>query len=106
MCCTCSTKRWTGQTSTLAPAVVPSLTACFNCRSGDLLYTFTDAEDDMQLFWEAFPAAGGGRTTYMFTYADADAKRPTFEVDNVPFHSLYCSKMMPWYHASIRRNCV
>lgn len=45
-----------------------------------MLYTFTDAEDDMQLFWEAFPAAGGGRTTYMFTYADADAKRPTFEV--------------------------
>ena len=50
------------------------------CRNGDLLYTFTDAEDDMQMFWEAFPAADGGRTTYMFTYADADAKRPTFEV--------------------------
>ena len=34
----------------------------------------------MQLFWEAFPAAGGGRTTYMFAYADADKRRPSFEV--------------------------
>ena len=42
----------------------------------------------MQLFWEAFPAAGGGRTTYMFTYADADAKRPTFEVPHPCFFQL------------------
>ena len=61
-----------------------NITRLEKCRNGDLLYTFTDAEDDMQLFWEAFPAAGGGRTTYMFTYADADAKRPTFEVPH-PF---------------------
>ena len=60
------------------------------CRNGDLLYTFTDAEDDMQLFWEAFPAAGGGRTTYMFTYADADAKRPTFEVWHLCTSNLCC----------------
>ena len=49
-------------------------------RSSDFLYTFTDAEDDMQPFWEAFPAAGGKRTVYMFTYADADKRRPSFEV--------------------------
>lgn len=47
--------------------------------TSDFLYTFTDAENDMQLFWEAFPAAGGGRTTYMFAYADADKRRPSFE---------------------------
>jgi hypothetical protein len=40
--------------------------------SGDLLYTFADSEQDMQLFWEAFPAEGGkSRTTYMFTYTGA-----------------------------------
>ena len=32
-----------------------------------------------QLFWEAFPAAGGReRTAYMFTYTDAAPSRPTF----------------------------
>ena len=36
---------------------------CPACRSGDLLRTFTDAEDDMQLYWEAFPAAGGSMRT-------------------------------------------
>ena len=41
-------------------------------KSGDLLYTFSDAELDMQMFWEAFPAEGGkSRTTYMFTYTGA-----------------------------------
>jgi hypothetical protein len=32
----------------------------------------------LQLFWEAFPAAGGDRTTYMFGYMDAHPGRPTF----------------------------
>lgn len=33
------------------------------------------------MFWEAFPACGGtARTTYMFAYADADPRRPSFEV--------------------------
>lgn len=50
-------------------------------RTGDLLYTFTEAEGDLQMFWEAFPACGGtARTTYMFAYADADPRRPSFEV--------------------------
>ena len=35
----------------------------------------------MQLYWQSFPAAGGqDRTTYMFTYADADRRRPSLEV--------------------------
>ncbi|KAF6255437.1 hypothetical protein COO60DRAFT_211816 [Scenedesmus sp. NREL 46B-D3] len=48
--------------------------------TADLLTTITDASADMQLFWEAFPAEGGGaRTTYMFAYSDAHPDRPTFE---------------------------
>jgi hypothetical protein len=49
-------------------------------RTADLLATVTDAEDlpDTQLFWEAFPAANGGRTTYMFAYSDAEPIRPSF----------------------------
>ncbi len=43
--------------------------------------TVTDAEDDMQLFWQAFPAQGGAaRTTYMFTYADCAKQRPSLQV--------------------------
>uniref|UniRef100_A0A7R9VAJ3 Lycopene beta-cyclase n=1 Tax=Chlamydomonas euryale TaxID=1486919 RepID=A0A7R9VAJ3_9CHLO len=49
-------------------------------QTADLLYTFTDVEDDMQMFWEAFPAENGAaRTTYMFAYTDADPSRPSFE---------------------------
>ncbi|GAB4815041.1 hypothetical protein N2152v2_002087 [Parachlorella kessleri] len=46
--------------------------------SADLLYTTRDSEDDLQLFWEAFPAAGGNRTAYMFAYSDAEPGRPSF----------------------------
>jgi hypothetical protein len=46
--------------------------------AADLLHTCTDAERDQQLFWEAFPAADGGRTTYMFSYSDAAPCRPSF----------------------------
>lgn len=53
---------------------------CHDCRSGDFLRTITDAEEDMQLFWEAFPAEGGqARTFYMFAYCDADRRRPSLE---------------------------
>jgi lycopene cyclase CruP len=44
---------------------------------GDLIYTFAPIHDQCQYFWEAFPAQTG-RTTYMFTYADADQRRPSF----------------------------
>ncbi|MGB6298908.1 MAG: FAD-binding oxidoreductase [Rivularia sp. (in: cyanobacteria)] len=40
-------------------------------HSGDLLLSFTEIENQCQYFWEAFPAKDG-RTTYMFTYMDAD----------------------------------
>ena len=53
-------------------------------RTGDFLRTITDAEDDLQLFWEAFPAEGGSaRTTYMFAYCDTDRQRPSIEVSLV-----------------------
>jgi lycopene cyclase CruP len=44
---------------------------------GDLIYTFGPIQNHCQYFWEAFPAKAG-RTTYMFTYADADPQRPSF----------------------------
>jgi lycopene cyclase CruP len=44
----------------------------------DLLVTIDDSQDDMQYFWEAFPAEGGkAKTVYMFAYADADPARPS-----------------------------
>lgn len=44
--------------------------------------TVTDAEDDLQLFWQAFPAEGGAaRTTYMFSYADCAKQRPSLQVN-------------------------
>ncbi|CAN1209962.1 FAD-dependent oxidoreductase [Tumidithrix helvetica PCC 7403] len=44
---------------------------------GDLIYTFTPIQNQCQYFWEAFPAKDG-RTTYLFTYVDADLARPSF----------------------------
>ena len=44
---------------------------------GDLIYSFTPIQNQCQYFWEAFPARDG-RTTYMFTYVDADPMRPSF----------------------------
>lgn len=42
--------------------------------TGDLLVSFTPLRRQSQYFWEAFPAQDG-RTTYMFTYLDADPRR-------------------------------
>jgi lycopene cyclase CruP len=44
---------------------------------GDLIYSFTPIQNQCQYFWEAFPARDG-RTTYMFTYVDAEPERPSF----------------------------
>ncbi len=44
---------------------------------GDLIYSFTPIQNHCQYFWEAFPARDG-RTTYMFTYVDAESDRPSF----------------------------
>ncbi|CAL5227327.1 g10267 [Coccomyxa viridis] len=49
-------------------------------RTADFMRTVTDAEDDLQLFWQAFPAEGGAaRTTYMFSYADCAKQRPSLQ---------------------------
>lgn len=42
--------------------------------SGDLIVSFTPIQKQCQYFWEAFPARDG-RTTYLFTYVDADPRR-------------------------------
>lgn len=44
-------------------------------RTGDLLLSNTPLHNQCQYFWEAFPAKDG-RTTYMFTYMDANLRRP------------------------------
>lgn len=60
----------------------------FTGRSADFMRTVTDAEDDMQLFWQAFPAQGGAaRTTYMFTYADCAKQRPPLQVMHSPLRA-------------------
>ncbi|CAK0756134.1 hypothetical protein CVIRNUC_002428 [Coccomyxa viridis] len=49
-------------------------------RSADFMRTVTDADADLQLFWQAFPAEGGAaRTTYMFSYADCAKQRPSLQ---------------------------
>ncbi|WP_414619368.1 FAD-binding oxidoreductase [Calothrix sp. CCY 0018] len=59
--------------------------------SGDLLLSFTEIENQCQYFWEAFPAKDG-RTTYMFTYMDADPQRIGLEA----FFEEYL-RLMPQY---------
>jgi lycopene cyclase CruP len=46
--------------------------------TGDLMVSFTDIQHQCQYFWEAFPARDG-RTTYLFTYVDAEPERPSLE---------------------------
>ncbi|MBD2666278.1 hypothetical protein B6N60_02588 [Richelia sinica FACHB-800] len=46
--------------------------------TGDLLLSFTNLQNQCQYFWEAFPAKDG-RTTYLFTYLDAEPQRLTLE---------------------------
>ena len=47
-------------------------------ETGDLITTFTPIQKQCQYFWEAFPARDG-RTTYLFTYLDADRDRFSLE---------------------------
>ncbi|MEL7420739.1 MAG: FAD-binding oxidoreductase [Cyanobacteria bacterium J06555_3] len=47
-------------------------------KTGDLIYSFTPIINNCQYFWEAFPARDG-RTTYMFSYLDANPERPSLE---------------------------
>jgi hypothetical protein len=78
-------------------AVVGSCAAGFNKETnllGDIIYTNTEMQDKgengmLQYFWEAFPVGIGRdgnepgtsdvKTTYMFTYMDAEEKRPSLE---------------------------
>ncbi len=46
--------------------------------TGDLIVSFTPIENQCQYFWEAFPAREG-RSTYLFTYLDADPSRFSLE---------------------------
>ncbi|MDA0866073.1 MAG: FAD-binding oxidoreductase [Cyanobacteria bacterium] len=46
--------------------------------TGDLMVSFTPIQNQCQYFWEAFPAREG-RTTYLFTYVDAEPDRPSLE---------------------------
>ncbi|MGH7998938.1 MAG: FAD-dependent oxidoreductase [Brasilonema sp.] len=47
-------------------------------QTGDLLLSFTPVQNQCQYFWEAFPARDG-RTTYLFTYIDANPQRLSLE---------------------------
>lgn len=47
-------------------------------ETGDLFASFTPMQNQSQYFWEAFPARDG-RTTYLFTYIDADKNRMSLE---------------------------
>jgi lycopene cyclase CruP len=46
--------------------------------TGDIFASFTPMQNHCQYFWEAFPARDG-RTTYLFTYIDADTERFSLE---------------------------
>lgn len=46
--------------------------------TGDIFASFTPMQNQCQYFWEAFPARDG-RTTYLFTYLDADSQRFSLE---------------------------
>lgn len=78
---------------------------------GDIIYTHTEIYDKgengkLQYFWEAFPVNIGRngnepgtsstKTTYMFTYMDADERRPSLETLMEDYW-----KLLPVYQPSI-----
>jgi lycopene cyclase CruP len=66
--------------------------------TGDLIYSFTPIINHCQYFWEAFPARDG-RTTYMFSYLDADPKRPSLEY----FMSEYLRLLPEYQHIELEK---
>ena len=82
---------------------------------GDLIYSFTPMQNQCQYFWEAFPARDG-RTTYMFTYVDADPKRPSFtqlmedylfwlpQYQEVELHQLEFKRVLFGFFPSYKQN--
>jgi hypothetical protein len=95
-------------------AVVGSCAAGFDAATnvqGDIIYTMDPIQDKgengmLQYFWEAFPVGIGRngnepgssnvKTTYMFTYMDADEKRPSLETLMEDYW-----RMLPKYQPSI-----
>lgn len=95
-------------------AVVGSCASGYDAASnliGDIIYTNTEIQDKgengkLQYFWEAFPVNIGRngnqpgtsstKTTYMFTYMDADEKRPSLEMLMEDYW-----KLLPEYQPSI-----
>ena len=93
--------------------VVGSCAAGFDPETntvGDLIYTNTPIQDKgkngkLQYFWEAFPVGIGRnnveksdvKTTYMFTYMDADPARPSLEMLMEDYWNL-----LPTYQPSIQ----
>ena len=96
-------------------AVVGSCASGFEKESnliGDIIYTNTEIqnkgnEGKLQYFWEAFPVGIGRngqepgtsdvKTTYMFTYMDADERRPSLETLMNDYWNF-----LPLYQPSIR----
>lgn len=96
-------------------AVVGSCASGFDKETnliGDIIYTNTEIQDKgengkLQYFWEAFPVGIGRngnvpgtsnvKTTYMFTYMDADEKRPSLETLMEDYW-----KLLPMYQPSIK----
>jgi len=79
---------------------------------GDIIYTNSEIQDKgengkLQYFWEAFPVNIGRdgkepgtsdvKTTYMFTYMDADQRRPSLETLMEDYW-----KLLPKYQPSIK----
>ena len=69
--------------------------------SGDIIRTIepSDTAANLQLFWEAFPAGSGprDRTTYMFSYMDAEKSRPSFD----QFMAMYWEKMPKYQNVNL-----
>lgn len=96
-------------------AVVGSCAGGFDKESnliGDIIYTNTEIQDKgdngmLQYFWEAFPVGIGRdgkepgtsdvKTTYMFTYLDANEKRPSLETLMEDYW-----RLLPEYQPSIK----
>ena len=96
-------------------AVVGTCASGFDAETnllGDIIYTNSMIQDKgengkMQYFWEAFPVGIGRngnepgssdvKTTYMFTYMDADERRPSLETMMEDYW-----KLLPVYQPSIK----
>ncbi|GAX73571.1 hypothetical protein CEUSTIGMA_g1022.t1 [Chlamydomonas eustigma] len=75
--------RWGTKPDGVCIVVGTMASGFINNSTGDVIATIDDLSTDkgLQYFWEAFPAGSGptDRTTYMFTYLDADPLRPSMK---------------------------